>query len=177
MSSHVAPRAESPRASHRRPTGSLATLASAVVALAVFVVLGHVHSWRGLHAVAAPVDVVVPAPVSDGHDPSVPAAVANVASAVGPLLQDQTTKPNPHLAFQDLSSHGASVVSVDAEAFAAELLFISSDDVKSATLPGSFEKHFRSERLRVKAGSRTLERAFTDGFYSWDVISATWLPS
>jgi alkaline phosphatase D len=110
-------------------------------------------------------------------DPSVPPAVANVASAVGPLLQDQTKKPNPHLAFQELSAHGASVISLDGDAFEAELLFISSADVQSARLSGALAKHFRSERLRVKAGSRTLERAFSDGYYSWDVSRATWVPS
>ena len=90
MSSHVAPRAESPRASHRRPTGSLATLASALVALAVFAVLGHVHSWRGLHAVAVPPDVVAPAPVSDGHDPSVPAAADALR---GPVSSESESTP------------------------------------------------------------------------------------
>lgn len=110
-------------------------------------------------------------------DPSVPPSVANVASAVGPLLQDPTKKPNPHLAFQELSSHGCSVIRVDGDELAAELLLMTSEDVKSPMLSGALVKHFRSEQLRVRAGTRTLERAFTDGFYSWDVTSAKWVPS
>ena len=110
-------------------------------------------------------------------DPSVPPSVANVASAVGPLLQDPMKKPNPHLAFQELSSHGCSVISVNGDELAAELLLMTSEDVKSPSLSGALAKHFRSEKLRVKAGTRTLERAFTDGFYSWDLSTAKWVPS
>lgn len=110
-------------------------------------------------------------------DPSVPPAVAGVARAVGPLLQDPTKIPNPHLAFQELASHGCSVIRVDGEELAAELLLVSSDDVKSPRLSGPLSKHFRTERLRVRAGTRTLERAFTDGYYSWDVTAARWVAS
>ncbi|MFZ5892113.1 MAG: alkaline phosphatase D family protein [Myxococcota bacterium] len=112
-------------------------------------------------------------------DPSVPPAVANVASAVGAFLQDRMKKPNPHLAFQELSSHGCSVLSVSGTALEAELLFMSPDDVKTPPnkLPGPLAKRFSTERLRVQAGSRTLERSFPDGYYAWDVTSATWVPS
>ncbi|MGC4092509.1 MAG: alkaline phosphatase D family protein [Polyangiaceae bacterium] len=110
-------------------------------------------------------------------DPSVPPGVASVAAAVGALLKDPVKKPNPHLAFQELGSHGCSVISVDGTELLADFLFISSDDIKLKTLPAPLAKRVTSQSFRVKSGSATLEQKLVDGYYAWDVESASWVAS
>jgi alkaline phosphatase D len=110
-------------------------------------------------------------------DPTLPKGAAFLVAGVGGLLQDPVTRPNPHLAFEELSKNGFSIIDVDGDALRAELLMIPAADLKLAPseLSGPLERRFTSERFRVQSGSKTLERE-KDGVYTrWDTESASWV--
>jgi alkaline phosphatase D len=112
-------------------------------------------------------------------DASLPRGTALVVAGVGSRLQDPTLRPNPHLAFQELSKNGCTIVDVDGDALRAELLMIESADLQLAAsaLPNGLAARFASERFRVRAGSKALEREQDGTFTTWDVASASWVPS
>lgn len=108
-------------------------------------------------------------------DPTLPPGAALLVAGVGGLLQDPVTKPNPHLAFEELSKNGFTIIDVDGEALRAELLMIASAELKQRALSGSLASHFTSERFRVQSGSKTLEREQAGAFTRWDTESASWV--
>jgi hypothetical protein len=108
-------------------------------------------------------------------DPTLPPGAAFVVAGVGGLLQDPVTRPNPHLAFEELAKNGFTIVDVDGEALRAELLMIPAAELKSRTLPGPLAGHFASERFRVRAGTKILERDQNGAFSRWDSETATWV--
>lgn len=112
-------------------------------------------------------------------DPTLPPGAAFLIAGVGSLLQDPIARPNPHLAFQELAKNGCTVVEVDGQALRAELLMIAASDVRlpAKNLPGSLASRFTSQRLRVRSGSKTLERELNGTFSRWDIESASWVPS
>jgi alkaline phosphatase D len=109
-------------------------------------------------------------------DPRLPKGAAFLVAGVGSLLQDPESKPNPHLAYQDLGRNGCSLISVDAEAFEVEFLAIDPKDLRLAagSFAGGLAARFSSERFRVRAGTKALEREIDGKFASWDVEAAAW---
>jgi alkaline phosphatase D len=109
-------------------------------------------------------------------DPSIPPGAAAVASSVGALLQDAATKPNPHLAFQDLGRNGCSVVSVQANAMTVEFRALDPKDVRQAPalLSGDLAARFKTERFRIPADNYGLEREIDGRFVPWDAQAAAW---
>ena len=111
------------------------------------------------------------------NDPSLPPGAAAVVTSVGALLQDAATKPNPHLAYQDLAHNGCSLVRVDGAALDVEFLAIEPEDVRTAAeeLSGSLASRFSSERFRVPVGTKTLQRELAGRYVPWDPLTASWL--
>lgn len=108
-------------------------------------------------------------------DPTLPKGAAFLVAGVGGLLQDPVTMPNPHLAYEELSKNGCTIVEVDGDAFRTELLMISPKDLASKALSGSLASRFTSERFRVRAGTKVLERQQGATFTRWDSESASWI--
>jgi alkaline phosphatase D len=109
------------------------------------------------------------------NDPSLSPGAAFAVGAVGSLLQDRETRPNPHLAFQDLESHGCSVIEVGAEALEATLLMIAPDALARSRAEFPMGPRFRTEKFRVRAGSGVLERELEGVYYRWDSTELAWI--
>jgi alkaline phosphatase D len=110
-------------------------------------------------------------------EPSLPKGAAFLVAGVGGLLQDPVTRPNPHLAFQELAKNGATIFEVDADSLRAELLMIASADLRlrASALPGPLAARFSTERFRVRSGQKTLEREQNGAFSRWDSQTASWV--
>ncbi len=108
--------------------------------------------------------------------PNLPPGTGFLLASVGQLLQDPTTRPNPHLAFADVVKNGASVVRVAADALDVELLLLAPEDVvrPAAQLTGPLSARFGSEKFRVRAGEKELAREVDGVYRRWDVASAGW---
>lgn len=85
------------------------------------------------------------------------------------LLRDPNTKPNPHLAYQDLQSNGYSLVEVGPDDVTMTLQTIDSKYV--ATAPARLKKPlddlFTSTRFRTRAGSADLEQQIDGNYLTW----------
>ena len=88
------------------------------------------------------------------------------------------TRPNPHLAFEELAKNGFTIVEVDGESLRAELVDDRQRDARMPrALPARSRLAFVSERFRVRAGTKTLERVQGAAVTRWDTETASWLPS
>lgn len=107
--------------------------------------------------------------------PELPPNAALLAANVGALLQNPTTKPNPHLAYQKLDRNGCTLIEVDGESLRADFLLIDPADLRqrAEALSGSLASRFTRERFRVLSGSKELEREVDGAFAKWDPETAS----
>ena len=111
-------------------------------------------------------------------NPALPPATAVLASAIGTLLVDPQTRPNPHLAWQNLADNGFAVFEVNGEKLSAQLLSLPSALVATAPkdLPAALADLFSEQRFEVVAGAPDLFREEAGARERWDIDSASWLP-
>ena len=111
--------------------------------------------------------------------PGLPPSTAFIASAVGTLLVDPETRPNPHLAWQNLADNGFAVFEVNGEKLSARMLSLPSAIVATAPkdLPGELAELFTEQRFEVVAGASDLFREQDGARERWDISSASWLAS
>jgi alkaline phosphatase D len=110
-------------------------------------------------------------------DPTLPPEAAFLAELVGPLLMDDETRANPHIAWLDLESNGYAVVSVEADALFMTTHAIADTLVAKppSALVGPLAELFTSTEFRVESGSRTLESRQQGAWKAWDPESMSWV--
>jgi alkaline phosphatase D len=110
-------------------------------------------------------------------DPALPAATQLLASSVPLLLVDPETRPNPHLAFQNLEDNGFGVFEVDGDKLVARLSSLPASVVGTAPekLPSALGASFTETRFEVVAGAPDLFRIEDGARERWDIDSMSWL--
>jgi alkaline phosphatase D len=110
-------------------------------------------------------------------DPSLPPETKLVVDAVGTLLVDPTTRPNPHLAFQNLAENGYGVCEVDGDRLAVTLYSVSSKAVATAPdeLTSALDDLFTEQAFEVAAGAPDLFRSNSGARERWDIASMSWV--
>ena len=110
-------------------------------------------------------------------NPSLPAETAFIAASVGSLLVDRQTRPNPHLAWQNLAENGYAVFEASRERLRATLYSLSSAAVATApaALSGQLGELFTAQEFEVVAGAADLFRANDGARERWDIASMSWL--
>ena len=109
-------------------------------------------------------------------DPSLPPQTKVLASAVPTLLVDPNTRPNPHLAFQNLSDNGFGVFEASGAKLVAQLYSVPASVIATspAELAGSLDSHFSQARFEVAAGAADLFRDNAGVRERWDIASMSW---
>jgi len=104
-------------------------------------------------------------------DSSLPPEAQLLVAGVGALLADKGSRPNPHLAFQELGRNGYSLIEVGPDQLAATLYTLSPKHVAKAPseLTETLDALFELERFRVPAGKPELEREIEGEFRRWDI--------
>ncbi len=110
-------------------------------------------------------------------DPTIPAEAALLAGAVGTLLQDPASRPNPHIGWLDLVKNGCALVTAGAEAL--EVTFVTLDDElvtkPPAELPAPIAELVTNLDFRVRTGTRDLEQRIDGTFRTWDRDALDWV--
>jgi alkaline phosphatase D len=109
-----------------------------------------------------------------------PPSTQFIAESVGSLLTDPDTKPNPHLAFQNLSDNGYGLFEANGERLAVSLFSISPENIAKppAALSGALDGLFARQDFEVVAGAPDLFRNNSDGTRErWDIPSVSWVPA
>jgi alkaline phosphatase D len=110
-------------------------------------------------------------------DPSLPAATQLLVASLPILFVDAETRPNPHLAFQNLADNGFGVFEVNGDKLIAQLLSLPSSAVGTApdALASSLGDLFNETRFEVLAGAADLFRDNDGARERWDIASMSWL--
>ena len=110
-------------------------------------------------------------------DSSLPPETKLIASALPTLLVDATTRPNPHLAWQNLTDNGFAVFEAGAERLTATLLSLSSSTVATApsALTAELSALFTEQSFEVVAGAPDLFRDNEGTRERWDIDSMSWV--
>lgn len=111
-------------------------------------------------------------------DPSLPAATKVVASTLPILFVDPDTRPNPHLAFENLADNGFGVFEVNGDKLVAQLFSVPSSVIATAPeqLDGPLADAFSETRFEVVAGAADLFRDDDGTRERWHITSMSWLP-
>ena len=110
-------------------------------------------------------------------DPSLPPETKFIAASVPTLLVARDTRPNPHLAWQNLADNGFAVFEASAERLTAKLLSLPSSAVATepAQLGVELTSLFSEQNFEVSAGSSDLLRN-NDGLRErWDIPAMAWI--
>ena len=112
-------------------------------------------------------------------NPSLPPETAFIAASVGSLLVDPKTRPNPHLAFENLAENGFAIFEAGADKLTAQLFSLPSALVATPPeqLQGALADAFTEQRFEVDAGAADLFRDDGGTRQRWDIASAQWLDS
>jgi alkaline phosphatase D len=110
------------------------------------------------------------------NNPSLPPETKFIAASIPALLTAPSTRPNPHLAWQNLADNGFAVFEVNAERLTAKLLSIAASDVATAPakLGADLESLFGEQQFEVAAGSADLLRHSDGVRQRWDVQTMAW---
>ena len=113
-----------------------------------------------------------------GSNSTLPASVQVIAAQIGTLLTDPDTKPNPNLAFQNLSDNGYGVFQVSGDNLSVSLFSVSPANVATPPdqLPGALDTLFARQDFEVDAGAPDLFRVDDSGRSRWDLDSMSWVP-
>jgi alkaline phosphatase D len=111
------------------------------------------------------------------NNSSLPPETKLIAASVSSLLVDPKTRPNPHLAFQNLAENGYGVCEVNGERLAVSLFSVASDVIATApeALTGELTQLFTEQAFEVVAGAPDLFRADNGARERWDIDSMSWL--
>jgi alkaline phosphatase D len=100
-----------------------------------------------------------------------------IAASIPSLLVAPDTRPNPHLAWQNLADNGFAVFEANAERLTAKLLSIATSAVATAPaqLSADLESLFREQQFEVAAGSPDLLRHSDGVRQRWDIRAMAWV--
>jgi alkaline phosphatase D len=110
-------------------------------------------------------------------NPSLPPATKFIAASIPTLLVDPETRPNPHLAWQNLADNGFAVFEAGAERLSAKLLSLPSSAVSTAPaeLGVDLASLFVEQNFEVNAGSADLLRDRDGVRARWEIASMSWV--
>jgi len=110
-------------------------------------------------------------------NPSLPPETKFIAASISTLLVDPDTRPNPHLAWQNLADNGFAVFEADAQRLTAQLLSLPASAVATATaqLGVDLASLFSEQRFEVAAGRADLLRDADGVRERWDVTAMAWI--
>ena len=111
------------------------------------------------------------------NNPALPPETKFIAASIPSLLVARDTRPNPHLAWQNLADNGFAVFEANAERLSATLLSLPTAAVATAPqdLGVALASLFSAQSFEVRAGSADLLRD-NDGLRErWDVPSMAWV--
>jgi len=110
-------------------------------------------------------------------NPSLPPETKFIAASVPTLLVDPDTRPNPHLAWQNLADNGFAVFEADGQRLTAQLLSLQPSAVATApeALGVDFASLFAEQKFEVSAGSRDLLREVDGVRQRWDIAAMSWV--
>jgi len=110
-------------------------------------------------------------------NPSLPPETKFIAASIPTLLVDPDTRPNPHLAWQNLADNGFAVFEANAERLAATLFSLPSSVVSTAPaeLGVDLASLFNTQEFEVSAGSPDLLRDHDGVRERWDIASMSWV--
>src|SRR6188768_398160 len=105
------------------------------------------------------------------NNPSLPPETKFIAASIPTLLVDPDTRPNPHLAWQNLADNGFGVFEANAERLSAKLLTLPSSAVATAPaeLGVDLSSLFSEQRFEVSAGAADLFRDQEGVRERWDI--------
>jgi alkaline phosphatase D len=108
---------------------------------------------------------------------SLPPETKLIAASVPTLLVARDTRPNPHLAWQNLADNGFALFEANAERLTAELLSLPSSAVATATaeLGVDLASLFGEQKFEVRAGSADLLRDNDGVRERWDIETMAWV--
>ena len=111
------------------------------------------------------------------NDPSLPPSTKFIVAGVGDLLVNPTTRPNPHLAFQNLAENGYAVCQVNGERMTVSLFSLASATVATAPadLTADLADLFTEQAFEVMAGAADLFRDDSGTRERWDIDSMSWV--
>jgi alkaline phosphatase D len=114
-----------------------------------------------------------------GPNSGLSAATQVIASQVGTLLTDPDTRPNPHLAFQNLSDNGYGIFEASADRLAVSLFSVSPQVIATApdALQGALADLFVQQDFEVVPGAPDLFRTDQGVRQRWDITSMSWVPA
>jgi len=111
------------------------------------------------------------------NNPALPPETKFIAAAVPSLLVDPDTRPNPHLAWQNLADNGFAVFEADAERLSAKLFSVATSVVATApaNLDADLASLFGEQSFEVVAGAADLFRDNDGVRERWDLEVASWV--
>jgi alkaline phosphatase D len=112
-----------------------------------------------------------------GSGSGLPASTQFIAESVGTLLTDPDTRPNPHLAFQNLNDNGYGIFEANADRLSVTLFSLSSQSVATAPneLPQALDDLFAQQDFEVVPGAADLFRNNDGTRERWDITSMSWV--
>lgn len=110
-------------------------------------------------------------------DPSLPPQTKFIAASIPTLLVDSDTRPNPHLAWQNLADNGFGVFEVNGERLTAKLVSLPPSAVSTppAELGVDLASLFSAQNFEVSVGSADLLRNDDGRRERWDLTTMTWV--
>ncbi|MEI9948673.1 MAG: hypothetical protein WDO74_06730 [Pseudomonadota bacterium] len=117
-------------------------------------------------------------------NPSLPPETKFIAASIPTLLVAPDTRPNPHLAWQNLADNGFAVFEANAERLTATLLSLPTTAVATAptavaTAPAQLgvdlASLFSEQRFEVAAGAPDLWRDHDGVRERWDIRATAWV--
>jgi alkaline phosphatase D len=111
------------------------------------------------------------------NSPSLPPETKFIAASVPTLLVAPDTRPNPHLAWQNLADNGFAVFEASAERLSAKLLSLPSSAVTTAPayLAVDLASLFGEQSFEVRTGSADLFRSQDGVRQRWDIPTMSWV--
>jgi len=112
-------------------------------------------------------------------NPSLPPESKLIVASVPTLLVDPDTRPNPHLAWQNLGDNGFAVFEANAERLTVSLLSLPASAVATAPaeLGVDLADLFVEQRFEVPSGSPDLLRHSDEQRERWDIATMAWVPA
>ena len=112
-----------------------------------------------------------------GAGSGLPPSTQLIAASVGPLLTDTDTRPNPHLAWQNLTDNGYGIFEASGERLAVSLFSLSSQSVATApdALPSALDDLFAEQDFEVVPGAPDLFRNNGGTRERWDIVTMSWV--
>jgi len=110
-------------------------------------------------------------------NPALPPETKFIAASIPSLLVARDTRPNPHLAWQNLADNGFAVFEANGERLSAKLLSLSTTAVATAPadLGVDLANLFGEQAFEVSAGSADLLRDNHGARERWDIPTMAWV--